>query len=310
MGLAATQARYLGLTARKTNVEYEGQQVNQQRTALANESSNLYNQLYSLNVPTPPSVTDYYKTDYSYSIGSTEYDINSYTKEDDSDTYTLNITYSGYQKVGSKATTEGTLVRNSDGTYSVKTSSGSSEYVLNPEDAEENEVIDKAQGRTTAGKYCSYTDDTTNTTYYFDTDWLAEQSDNYQGELNRYYITQEIQDITEDRTGCSLTFDSNGNISYVVDPSITQTSISVTATQDQDTDAYNQAMNQYTYDKQVYEKTLADINSQTEQIQAEDRSLELRLRQLDTEQESLSTEMESLKSVLDKNLEAVFKVFA
>ena len=37
MGLAATQARYLGLTARKTNVEFEGQQINQQRTALANQ---------------------------------------------------------------------------------------------------------------------------------------------------------------------------------------------------------------------------------------------------------------------------------
>ena len=41
MGLAATQARYLGLTARKTNVEFEGQQINQQRTALANQTSNL-----------------------------------------------------------------------------------------------------------------------------------------------------------------------------------------------------------------------------------------------------------------------------
>ena len=35
MGMAASQARYLGLTARKTNVEYEGQQINQARTALA-----------------------------------------------------------------------------------------------------------------------------------------------------------------------------------------------------------------------------------------------------------------------------------
>lgn len=38
MGMAASQARYLGLTARKTNVEYEGQQVNQQRTALARKA--------------------------------------------------------------------------------------------------------------------------------------------------------------------------------------------------------------------------------------------------------------------------------
>ena len=33
MGMAASQARYLGLTARKTNCEWEGQQINQARTA-------------------------------------------------------------------------------------------------------------------------------------------------------------------------------------------------------------------------------------------------------------------------------------
>ena len=52
MGMAASQARYLGLTARKTNVEYEGQQVNQQRTALANESAGLFRRLLALDVPT------------------------------------------------------------------------------------------------------------------------------------------------------------------------------------------------------------------------------------------------------------------
>ena len=67
MGMAASQARFLTLTARKTNVEWEGQQVNQQRTALANESANLFNQLSALEVPTPPSVKDYTKTVYKFS---------------------------------------------------------------------------------------------------------------------------------------------------------------------------------------------------------------------------------------------------
>ena len=64
MGMAASQARFLGLTARKTNVEYEGQQVNQQRTVLSNESAGLFNQMLTLQVPTPPSATDYYNTRY------------------------------------------------------------------------------------------------------------------------------------------------------------------------------------------------------------------------------------------------------
>ena len=45
MGMAASQARYLSLTARKTNTEYQGQQVNQERTALANQSAVLFKQM-------------------------------------------------------------------------------------------------------------------------------------------------------------------------------------------------------------------------------------------------------------------------
>ncbi len=70
MGMAASQARFLGLTARKNNIEYEGQQVNQQRTTLANQSANYYNNLLGMKVPTPPSVADYTKTVYSFNDGA------------------------------------------------------------------------------------------------------------------------------------------------------------------------------------------------------------------------------------------------
>lgn len=70
MGMSASQARFLGLTARKTNVEYEGQQINQQRTTLSNQSANYYNNLLGMEVPVPPSVADYTKTVYSFQDGS------------------------------------------------------------------------------------------------------------------------------------------------------------------------------------------------------------------------------------------------
>ena len=70
MGMAASQARFLGLTARKTNVEYEGQQINQQRTTLSNQTANYYNQLLGMSVPVPPSVEDYTKTVYTFEDGS------------------------------------------------------------------------------------------------------------------------------------------------------------------------------------------------------------------------------------------------
>ena len=69
MGMAASQARYLALSARKTNTEYEGQQINQARTALANESADLFNQMLGIQVPTCPDSTNYTKLQYSWSDG-------------------------------------------------------------------------------------------------------------------------------------------------------------------------------------------------------------------------------------------------
>jgi len=69
MGMAASQARYLSLVARQSNCEYEGQQINQARTALANQSANLFNQMLGLQVPVPPSTQDFTKTQYSFTDG-------------------------------------------------------------------------------------------------------------------------------------------------------------------------------------------------------------------------------------------------
>ena len=77
MGMAASQARFLSLTARKTNVEFEGQQINQQRTSLSNESANYYSQLCNMVVPTPPSSEDFSKTVYTFVDGSETNTINS-----------------------------------------------------------------------------------------------------------------------------------------------------------------------------------------------------------------------------------------
>lgn len=69
MGMAATQARYLALSARKTNTEYEGQQLNQQRLNLSNQSADLFNQMLTMSVPTCPDSTDYTTLQYSWSDG-------------------------------------------------------------------------------------------------------------------------------------------------------------------------------------------------------------------------------------------------
>ncbi len=103
MGMAASQARYLGLTARKTNVEYEGQQINQSRTALGNQSASLWNQMLSLTVPTVPSVTDYTTLQYSFDDGINIYtisDMQSVDKKDaDGTEYNKLVTYYFFEDV-------------------------------------------------------------------------------------------------------------------------------------------------------------------------------------------------------------------
>ena len=100
MGMAASQARYLGLTARKTNVEYEGQQVNQARTALAMELNNTFNDLIALEVPTAPSTQDYTTTQYSYEDGTVGETISSMTPlENDPDGYNYLVTHFHYSDV-------------------------------------------------------------------------------------------------------------------------------------------------------------------------------------------------------------------
>ena len=68
-------------------------------------------------------------------------------------------------------------------------------------------------------------------------------------------------------------------------------------------------MNQYEFDKTTYDKSVQDINTKIEIIQAEDKNLELRLKQLDTEQDAISTEMEAVQKVIEKNVESTFKTF-
>ena len=107
MGMAASQARYLALVARKSNCEYEGQQINQSRLALSNQSADLFNQMMTLEVPSPPSKTDYTYKQYSYKVGGKTYTIDKWNQlaDPDSEGYNYVVTYSynsseftGYQK--------------------------------------------------------------------------------------------------------------------------------------------------------------------------------------------------------------------
>ena len=105
MGMSASQARYLALTARMNDIEYQGQQINQQRTTLANQINELYNSLLDIDVPTPPSTKDFTKLVYSGNYNSSKFSIGTVTPGSTQGTYNIDFNYTNTGHYWSKGET-------------------------------------------------------------------------------------------------------------------------------------------------------------------------------------------------------------
>ena len=341
MGMAASQARFLGLTARKTNVEYEGQQVNQQRTVLSNESAGLFNQMLELQVPTPPSATDYYNTRYVFDSMGEDFSI---TKFDTASggaagSYNIVLEYSKNELKGysSVPITQGTPMYFNDKTPT-KIFLNGTEYEISSADAAGDdkgniEIINAAiisndsTRRPEDDTYYKYTvnkGETNERTYYISSYDInnatlpTDPSESYTGGLTQYFA-QEATIKKKANATASFQATSDGRFESVTITNVENESLNdklagktfeLDLTQVDDTAGYEAAMKDYEYQKMVYERAIQDINARTEIIQQQDRTLELRLKQLDTEQEALKTEMDAVKEVIQKNVESTFKTFA
>lgn len=354
MGMAASQARFLGLTARKNNVEFEGQQINQQRTTLANQSANYYNDLLGMSVPTPPSVDSYTKTVYTFNDGALTNTVTALIAQQDG-TYTLSY-LSSYEddfspvaagssvvtKVGTSykigATTLRALgapiSRDEEGKYSGTPedsylSSLTKDQLdkLQDEEAYYVELLNSKYGKQADGWMVRYVENSATGTYtpYFykksDLDnGVTDANGNINSAISCYTIgsatkTTEIKGLK----GCTVEKDSTGRYISIsipeydeegnVKPNGNTVTYSLTTSTVTDQDAYDDAMNQYEYDKYLYDQSIQEINAQIEIIQAQDKNLELRLKQLDTEQDAISTEMDAVQKVIEKNTESSFKTF-
>ena len=323
MGMAASQARYLGLTARKTNVEYEGQQVNQQRTALANESAGLFRRMLSLDAPVAPTQNDYYTDVYQYS-DPTSSDGNVTVKDirangTSPETYTVDISYtknvtnyacSDNQEISVFKSGDQLKIQLSNGTiYNLEETTVSQTLIDNL-----NKTANYPYGEemNTGDTYYTFTNPTNNCTYYINATKSGFDTESTSIQNLALFTTMSSTETVNDTIENATLGESEGGIynsMYWTDSTGNQRNVSLTPTQEYDEQGYNNAMDQYNVDKANYEKEIADINAKTEELQQTDRTLELRLKQLDTEQEALQTELDSVKKVIDKNVENVFKTF-
>lgn len=352
MGMAASQARWISLAARKTNVEYEGQQINQARTALSNQSSELWNRLYQMDVPIPPSTTDFTKTKYTFDIGDstktiTEIQSADYTDPDDGIEYNSYVTYTadvieykGIRVTNSKPQVQ--YVENppeGDPYYMVGTrklkclkdcdsqSDDWATYMVALEQIAED-WPDSTVGKKwkeinpTPGTHSDDPADYANLFFWKDgqkemnfvTDGSSSEFDTLQycianpdEALHSYYADNQFVKKTVSKYAI-VDYDASGRATSIQLEKSSAVYDLTTSTQTDDK-AYEDAMNEYYYQKQVYEQRVQEINAKTEQIQTEDRTLELRLKQLDTEQNALQTEMDAVHKVISKNIENTFKTF-
>lgn len=420
MGMAASQARFLNLTARRTNIEYQGQQINQQRTELANQSASLYNQMLSLQVPVPPNTQDYTKVVYTFNIPG-NYDtvatVSQFSK-DQNGTYTVLFSYTqtelGFPPCTTSqrsnveditATTDrvpiGITGGNApygwvDGTTK-KLRLGSNDYTINPipsntTDAEQlaalangfayfatvsgnyymteeayngitatstqtagqvncakmsgtghpsynNQNIQTYNGKTATLKVLSGNEpahkdaydalmllcDSENMSRDDESIYVAnvgtEENPSYQyyrgSEIRDanitgdgrvlYYVAGDVDIYKEDSySGVTLNRDGNGRVQSF---NYRAEDYAITANTVTDDEAYDQAMNEYTYKSYLYQQEMNNINAKTSIVQVQDRELELKLKQLDTEHNAVQTEIDAVQSVCKKNTEDSFKTF-
>ncbi len=362
MGMAASQARFLGLTARKSNVEYQGQQVNQQRTALANESANLYNKMMALSVPTPPAKSDYYTTTYELEDSQASYSEENYTFQNAVKTYGHEGEYSvtlinkkdvvqnvpsiypvgtiNVEEVTDKEATDTEEVQKHK-VYTIplltnKTTSSYRNIVydesgLDAYDANGVLTVDPMRiykvnnDKQLIGKETCCDPDTA---YYFYQDEKGNnhfikqeeldafiQDPTLTGSINEAYANVYHKDVQTQVTG-TMEKSKTGRFSSIrIDNNedypdeLRGKTFALNVKQIYDETAYDDAMNDYEYQKDVYEQTISEINAKTEIVQRQDQKLELRLDQLDTEQNAIKTEMDAVQKVLKDNVEKTFKTF-
>lgn len=393
MGMAASQARFLGLTARKTNVEFEGQQINQQRTTLSNQSANYYNQLLGMAVPVPPSVDDYTKTVYTFKDGALSNSISSMIAQAGG-LYLISYTSSWTDDFAAVSAGQSIVTKNSnpdlnktnnaiDGVvygvgakelrrmgdafkldvYKDDKKTGKSVYMKNGKyysDAECKTAI-KDVDKSSYKLNENYNDEYLKSLSLDQLEKLQEEEQQYISILNKQYApdgneTWMVRYVQNTSTGTwspyfnkksvldKAIYSDNGSsqsnipaytigsaqkteevkgvqarmeqdasgriISVTLNPgNADEVTYAVTTNTATDQAKYNDAMNQYEYDKYQYDQSIQEINAKIEIIQSEDKNLELRLKQLDTEQDAISTEMDAVQKVIEKNTESTFKTF-
>ena len=298
MGMAASQARFLQLTARRTNIEYQGQQINQQRLALANASAGLFEKMLTLVPPTPPSSQDdkYYTQGYTFQ--DTKDDLQKKIQWTSTATTVSGVTFAAPITITAALPANDFVITaamlnaglSDTETASVATALGRSLT---------QDQIDL--GYTQVVRYVDVTHD------IYDPDGNFKVVSAKSPALLEFDNLNRLLRVTLLEAGA--TYDLTGTPPASPPHSIGQGD-KLTYSGVFDNQRYQDDMNKYEFQKATYDYQIEKINQETKIIQAQDKSLELKMKQLDTEHTAIQTEMDAVQKVIQKNIEGSFKTFA
>lgn len=291
MGLAASQGRFLCLTARLNDLVYEGQQIAQQRLALAEESKNIadaYNNAMNnklLQCTTPANGTQQltYET-----IINQDPNTGLCMRIVDVDGNVVTLPESKYLSVASKTTDE--EGNETTTTEDFKTIGAFiSKYLPDLSDEEVSKCI-----KMDTDEFWTYY----NTNYPSSTLTLSVKSNLENGlksDDERYCFDENCKDpaylqdmLTSGQWLLQQVKDNNW------ESIVWQGSTMISEVYDTSDDAAAEA---------TYEAAMKDL-------QKKDKLLELRLEDVETQEQSVEKQIDSTKEVISKNIESTYKTFA
>lgn len=344
MGMSASVARYLALTAAKSNTEYEGQQINEQRLALSNKLSEITSEQYGLSVPTTPMTSEFSRTVYRYTSndGLTTFtiapggiiprDTGNYDVTLAYENHGNNIEDEGQVRIHRDTSTEPytyTVVSGNENlpiySYASQVAQGAALESYDESIQESFHNMDPEEFPGTPGNI----DMSSILVYYVSNSGSAVQSPRFlfkdRVEASAMYSPDDTTMVTSmvqvpngeyttytTHTNVPVSFSPNGQVYSISLPSATgslrEYILSPETTFDED--AYNDALRKYDYDKAAYDKMMSDLNAKTKDYQQQDKRLELRLQMLDTKRNALNTELEAVKKVIQDSVDKGFKTFS
>ncbi len=290
MGLAASQGRYLCLTARMSDLVYEGQQISQQRLALARETQTVAEDYTKALSNT--------KMEYRLQDGTRQqlnYDVITDPNPDTGLCMRI-VDVNGNIVVPSQSSSINASYKDADGNDVNEVFSSAEEFV--------NKVLknDASISDNDIAKYSKMSLNELVQKFKNENITISFNEDKYsylKSESNQHYLFDEncknpeyLQQMLT--SGEWLLQQATPLKDEGWDNFLWQGSTAISEVNDTSDDAAAEAK---------YEAA-------TIELQRKDKMLELRLEQVQTEENAVEKELDSVKEIIDKNVESSFKTFA